>query len=160
MGKSGFYRDICYLNMANNEWSRKRFDGIERSNHVALSVANRFLMIHGGSKGKERYDNIWWFDTFVDNFVSIGETDLQFKPSARRYHMCSFVYNYCEIIFYGGETKDGTVDDNVYILDMTNFCTSYVVRWKESKIVQGIKPPPLKFGTLTHHPYIFINIYI
>lgn len=160
MGKSCFYKDICYLNLVSNEWSRKRFEGIERSNHVALSVGNRYLMIHGGSQGKYRYDNIYWFDSLSDSFMNIAEVDIQFKPSARRYHMCSFVYNYCEMIFYGGETIDGTVDDNIYILDMSNFYTSYIVRWKESKMIQGVKPPPLKFGTLTHHPYKYIYLYI
>lgn len=162
MGKSVFYDSISYCKFPEMEWVTKKFEGKERSNHVALPIVpldyysgniSRFLMIHGGNKKKEYFGDVLWFDSLVDQFVNIYEDRLDNKPIARKYHACGYTYGYRKIIFFGGETEQGTVDNTVYILNVSEFYTNKVT-WEKSILHRdSVVPPPLKFATISQHLY-------
>lgn len=156
--KQNYFNDVNYLNKHDNKWNTLHYnlDIMSRSNHVELTINNNYIIYHGGRFKKTKYSDLLWFSVNDYTFSYFNEINPENKPKARSDHACSFLYDKSLILFFGGDTE-GTIDNNCYILNISDeYTANGSCCWIKCKLYGSYSPEPRKFHTLTYHKYFKI----
>ena len=110
--------DLWEFNTLNQTW-RKRSNGLHaRSAHAAVCVANRYVLVTGGSKGNEIISclTIHVYDTVIDEWRVINIDSDGDAPSPRAGHSAVLVDD--ELYIFGGGDNDRALCD-AYVLNVS-----------------------------------------
>jgi hypothetical protein len=90
----------------------------QRDNSVAVvDATNNRLLIHGGTDGKGRLDDLWAYDLDGNSWTELNPTGT--KPSARDEHVAAVDTSTNKLLIHGGNDGSGALDQ-LWAYDLVN----------------------------------------